>query len=105
MPALLSVFDLPDEVVSAVTKLKKRGFDDIETYSPAPFLDIDDAVDPKPSKVRIFTLIGAVTVAVGTVRGEKRAHKSFIDGICRLGLGPYDLFPGRYVHHYHRIGR
>ena len=36
MPTLLSVFDLPDDVVSAVTKLKKRGFDDIETYSPAP---------------------------------------------------------------------
>ncbi|MBW2275718.1 MAG: DUF3341 domain-containing protein [Deltaproteobacteria bacterium] len=64
MPALLSVFDLPDDVVSAVTKLKKRGFDDIETYSPAPFTEIDDAVDPKPSKVRIFTLVGGLTGVV-----------------------------------------
>ena len=64
MPALLSVFDLPDDVVSAVTKLKKRGFDDIETYSPAPFPEIDDAIDPKPSKVRIFTLVGGLTGVV-----------------------------------------
>jgi hypothetical protein len=64
MPVLLSVFDLPDDVVSAVTKLKKRGFDDIETYSPAPFPEIDDAIDPKPSKVRIFTLVGGLTGVV-----------------------------------------
>jgi hypothetical protein len=61
MPTLVSVFDFPDNVVSAVTKLKKRGFDELETYSPAPFPEIDDAVDPKPSVVRWFTLIGALT--------------------------------------------
>jgi hypothetical protein len=64
MPVMLSVFDLPNDVVSAVTKLKKRGFDDIETYSPAPFPEIDDAMDPKPSVVRLFTLIGALTGVV-----------------------------------------
>ena len=61
MPTLVSVYDLPGNVVAAVTKLKKRGFDDVETYSPAPFPEIDDAVDPKPSMVRWFTFIGAIT--------------------------------------------
>lgn len=64
MATLVSVFDLPGDVVAAVTKLKKRGFDDIETYSPAPFPEIDDAVDPKPSLVRLFTLVGGLTGVV-----------------------------------------
>lgn len=66
MSTLLSIYDFPDDVVAAVTKLKKRGFNDLETYSPAPFPEIDEAVDPRPSRVRIFTLVGALTgVAFG----------------------------------------
>lgn len=66
MPTLVSVFDLPGDVVAVVTKLKKRGFNDLETYSPAPFPEIDDAVDPKPSLVRLFTLIGGLAgVCIG----------------------------------------
>ena len=61
MPTLVSIFDAPGDVVTVVTKLKKRGFDDLETYSPAPFPEIDDALDPKPSLVRVFTLIGGLT--------------------------------------------
>ena len=64
MPTLVSVFDRPQDVASAVKKLKGRGFDDLETYSPAPFEEIDDAVDPKPSRVRLFTLIGGLTGVV-----------------------------------------
>ena len=64
MPTLVSVFDRPQDVASAVKKLKGRGFDDIETYSPAPFEEIDDAVDSKPSRVRLFTLIGGLTGVV-----------------------------------------
>jgi len=64
MPTLVSYFDHPGDVASAVTKLKGRGFDDIETYSPAPFEEIDEAVDPKPSIVRVFTLIGGLAGVV-----------------------------------------
>jgi hypothetical protein len=60
MPTLVSVFDQPDHVVAAVQKLKGRGFTDLETYCPAPFPEIDDAVDEKPSVVRLFTLIGGL---------------------------------------------
>jgi molybdopterin-containing oxidoreductase family membrane subunit len=64
MPTLVSVFDRPGDVVTVLTKLKKRGFDDIETYTPAPFPEIDDALDAKPSLVRVFTLIGCLTGVV-----------------------------------------
>ncbi len=61
MPTLVSVFDLPDDTALAIRKLKGRGFDDLESYSPAPFEQIDDAIDERPSKVRAFTLVGGLT--------------------------------------------
>lgn len=61
MPTLVSVFDLPDDAATAIKKLRGRGFDQIESYSPAPFEQIDQAMDPRPSKVRAFTLVGGLT--------------------------------------------
>jgi hypothetical protein len=61
MPTLVSVFDFPGDVASAVRKLKDRGFDDLTTYSPAPFEEIELAENPKPSGVRAFTLVGGLT--------------------------------------------
>ena len=61
MPTLVSVFDLPSNTASAVRKLKDRGFDDLKTYSPAPFTEIEEAEDPRPSKVRRFTLVGGLS--------------------------------------------
>ncbi len=64
MPTLVSVFDFPDDVATVITKLRGRGFDEIEAYSPAPFEQIDDALDDRPSKVRVFTLVGGLTGVV-----------------------------------------
>jgi molybdopterin-containing oxidoreductase family membrane subunit len=66
MATLVSVYDLPSDVSTLVRKLKARGFEDLTTYSPAPFEAIEDAEDPKPSGVRLFTLIGGL---VGVVTG------------------------------------
>ena len=61
MPTLISYFERPQDVASAVRKLKARGFDDLTTYSPAPFEEIELAENPKPSGVRVFTLVGGLT--------------------------------------------
>jgi hypothetical protein len=66
MPTLVSVFDFPDDVASVIKKLRGRGFDEIEAYSPAPFEQISEALDDRPSKVRAFTLVGGL---VGVVTG------------------------------------
>jgi Alternative complex III, ActD subunit len=66
MQTLVSVYELPSDVASVVRKLKARGFDDLTTYSPAPFDEIEEAENPKPSGVRAFTLIGGL---VGVVTG------------------------------------
>ena len=64
MPTLLGVFERPDQVVEVVTRLRARGYGDLETYSPAPFAEVDNAVIEKPSTVRLFTLIGGLTGVV-----------------------------------------
>jgi hypothetical protein len=64
MPRLLAVYDRPDHIAESVTKLKGRGYTDLETYAPAPFPEVDDAVIEKPSLVRLMTLIGCLTGVV-----------------------------------------
>jgi hypothetical protein len=60
MPRILGVYDLPGKTAAAITQIRARGYTDIITYAPAPFEEVDDAVDPKPSAVRVFTLIGGL---------------------------------------------
>ena len=64
MPTLLGVFERPDQIAAAASQLRARGYGDLETYSPAPFHDVDDALIEKPSRVRLFTLIGGLTGVV-----------------------------------------
>ncbi|MGH0036657.1 MAG: DUF3341 domain-containing protein [Myxococcota bacterium] len=64
MAQVLSIYDRPGDVAAVVRKLRGRGFKHLETYSPAPFEEIDEAVDEKPSLVRLFTLIGGLAGVV-----------------------------------------
>lgn len=66
MATLVSVYDFPSDVATVVRKLKSRGFENLTTYAPAPFEEIEEAEDPSPSGVRAFTLIGGL---VGVVTG------------------------------------
>ncbi|MBW2713778.1 MAG: DUF3341 domain-containing protein, partial [Deltaproteobacteria bacterium] len=59
-PTLLGVFDSPDDVAEVVTRLRARELGELQTFSPAPFEQIDEAMDENPSKVRIFTLVGGI---------------------------------------------
>jgi hypothetical protein len=61
MATVVSVFELPSNTASAIRKLKARGFNDLTSYSPAPFEEIEMAENAKPSGVRVWTLIGGLT--------------------------------------------
>lgn len=60
MPRILGIFDRPDKTAAAIEQIRGRGYTDILTYAPAPFTEVEDAVDPKPSRVRLYTLIGGL---------------------------------------------
>ena len=90
MPTLVSVFDLPDDVAQAAVKLRGRGFEELEIYSPAPFEIINDALDARPSKVRVYTLLGGL---VGAVAGFAMQIWMSWEWPIRVGGKPYASIP------------
>ena len=60
---VLGVFAEIDGAVEAIEKLKAAGMHRIETFSPMPSHDLEHAVHPPASPVRLFTLIGGLTGA------------------------------------------
>jgi len=90
MPTVIGIYELPAQAAGVVTKLRGRGFMDIETYAPAPFPEVDDAVDPKPSKVRLLTLIGGL---VGVVAGYAMTIWMSNDWQILVGGKPYASIP------------
>ena len=64
MPSLVGVFEAPVPVAEAAKKLRRRGFEELEIYSPVPSHELDHVIDERPSRVRIFTLIGGLVGAI-----------------------------------------
>jgi hypothetical protein len=90
MPQLLGVFEQPDQIAGAAKRLRDRGYTDLETFSPAPFPEVDDAVDEKPSGVRLFTLIGGLA---GVVTGYALTIWMANDWQIMLGGKPFSSIP------------
>ena len=90
MSQLLGVFEQPHDVAAAARKLRDRGYGDLEIFSPAPFEEVDDAVDEKPSGVRIYTLIGGLT---GVVTGYAMTIWMANDWKIMLGGKPFSSIP------------
>ena len=57
-----------DTTLQAIRELRAKGFSDLTVYTPVPVEEIEDEIDSvRPlSKVRLFTVIGALT---GTATG------------------------------------
>ena len=66
MPKLVGIFEQPLAVAEVALHLRQRGFEELEIYSPVPSHELDRALDEKPSRVRIFTLVGGL---LGVVTG------------------------------------
>lgn len=61
VPGVLGSFAHVDAAVEAISGLKARGFRDLTVYTAAPNHEIEEALDPPVSGVRLFTLIGGLT--------------------------------------------
>lgn len=90
MPLLVGIFDTPGPVAEAVTRLKGRGFQDLEIYSPAAFEELDDLILEKPSAVRLWTLIGGL---LGVVTGYGVAIWMSVDWPLMVGGKPFASIP------------
>ncbi len=90
MPTLLGVFDTPGNVATVCKRLRGRGYGDLETFSPAPFAEVEDAVIEKPSRVRIFTLVGGLT---GVITGYAMTIWMAYDWPITVGGKPFASIP------------
>ena len=59
----LGVFGEVDAAVKAIEDLQAAGMNDLETYSPLPQHELEHALHPPQSPVRLFTLVGGLTGA------------------------------------------
>jgi hypothetical protein len=60
---VLGIFAEIDAAVEAIDNLKAAGLTRIETFSPMPSHDLEHAMHPPASPVRMFTLVGGLTGA------------------------------------------
>jgi len=63
--SLMGVFQFEKEFLNALRKLKESGFDRLTAMSPIPLHEANDILGLGKSRVRYFTLAGAVTGATG----------------------------------------
>ncbi len=90
MPTLLGVYRDPGNVAAVVRKLRGRGYTELETYASAAFAEVDDAMDPKPSGVRRYTLIGGL---LGVVTGYAVTIWMANDWQIMVGGKPFSSIP------------
>lgn len=64
--SMLGVFDGLDTAVEAVERLRKAKAGKLTVFSPMPSHDLEHALHPPQSPVRLFTLVGGLT---GTATG------------------------------------
>jgi len=60
MVGILGVYDNLDSTVASIEELKRQSFRDIDVYTPTPRHELEHAVHPPTSPVRVFTLIGGL---------------------------------------------
>jgi hypothetical protein len=90
MRDVLGIYDAPADVAEVIGRLRGRGYTDLETFAPAPFAEVDDALIERPSRVRLFTLIGGLT---GVVTGYAMTIWMANDWKIMLGGKPFSSIP------------
>lgn len=63
---ILGIYSYVDLLVNSIKQLRKKGFENIRVFSPCPIHEIEDSLDTgkEPSKVKYFTLTGAIIGAL-----------------------------------------
>lgn len=60
MAGILGVYNDLDSTVASIEELKRQNFGDMDVYTPTPRHELEEAVRPPVSRVRVYTLIGGL---------------------------------------------
>ncbi len=63
MAGIIAAFEHIDSAVEAIEELRQKKYNELTVYTPTPRHEFEHALEPPPSRVRIFTLIGGLTGA------------------------------------------
>lgn len=89
--AVAALFDTPDGIVKAATKVSSLGYEKYDVHTPYPIHGMDDAMRLKPSKLGFYTFffgaLGTLT-ALGMI-----AYMSGYDYKNVIGGKPFFAFP------------
>ena len=87
---VLGIFAELDTAVDAIHRLKQGGVRDFIVYAPYPSHELEHAIEPHQSPVRLFTLVGALT---GTATGFALATWTSLDWPLVTGGKPIISLP------------
>ena len=60
MAGVIAAFQHIDSAVHAIEELKRHNYGEVTVYSPTPRHELEEAIAAPTSKVRLFTLLGAL---------------------------------------------
>ena len=87
---VLGIFPELDTAIEAIHGLKRAGLGDMIVYAPYPSHELEHAMEPRQSPIRVFTLVGALT---GTATGFALATWTSLDWPLVTGGKPIISLP------------
>lgn len=91
---VLGVFPYLDATVTAIGQLRKAGFTDLTVYTPVPRHEIEEALEPPESPVRLFTIAGGLLGAFtgyGLASYASIAYPLVVGGKPLVHMIPYTV--------------
>lgn len=91
---VLGIFPYLDSTTNAIRQLRKAGFGDLTVYTPVPRHEIEEALQPKESPVRLFTITGGLLGALtgyGLASYASVAYPLVVGGKPLVHMIPYTV--------------
>jgi len=91
---ILSVYATIDELIDGIRTLKKEGKKAFSVISPVPHHDIEHELHPKPSPVRLFTLVGGLfgfTLGWALTIYATESYPLIVGGKPYISIPPYGI--------------
>ena len=75
--SVIAVFAYVDDMLTCLRHLRERNCDIRAVFSPMRLREVQEIMTPRPSTVRLFTLLGGILGGLGFVALAVYAHLSF----------------------------
>ncbi len=91
---ILNIYSTIDELITGIRELKKKKKKKFTVISPVPHHDIEHELHPKPSPVRVFTLVGGLfgfSLGWALTYYATESYPLIVGGKPLLSIPPYGI--------------